>query len=238
MTTYVLVHGAWSGSHVWARTRRTLQDAGHQVFTPALTGIGERVHLTGPLVGLSTHIHDVVNHVLYEDLDPIVLVGHSYGGMVITGAVRHLRDRISDLVFLDAFVPGDGDSLRSLGAPVVQDAPDRIELGAPWAIPDQPRNYDDPELSDWLNVRRTPHPTLCFTEATRVDQPLEDERFRLTYIKATGPRPPGSPDVFRVPAAAARNSPRWSFVEIDSGHAVPQDRPKELAELLQQLPSR
>jgi pimeloyl-ACP methyl ester carboxylesterase len=240
MTTYVLVHGAWSGSHVWADTRRRLQDAGHQVFTPCLTGLGERVHLTGPLVGLSTHIHDVVNHVLYEDLGPIVLVGHSYGGMVIAGAVRHLRDRISDLVFLDAFVPGDGQSVRSRGGPVIQDAPDAIELGAPWVIPDRPHELEDRALAAWLDARRTPHPSLSFTESVRLDRALEDEDFQLTYVKAGAVPRPADPGDFSFwnPADVARNSPRWNYAETATDHLIPQNRPAELAELLQQLGQR
>jgi pimeloyl-ACP methyl ester carboxylesterase len=237
MTTFVLVHGAWSGSHVWGGTRRSLQKAGHQVFTPGLTGIGERVHLSGPLVGLSTHIHDVVNPVLYEDLDPIVLVGHSYGGMVVAGAVRHLRDRISDLVFLDAFVPKDGQSVRALGDAAYRDTPDAIRLGAPWAIPDQDHTFADPELSVWLNARRTPQPVLTFTEPVRLDRPVEEEDFRLTYLRAGGaPGQERTTDPFWGPGEVARQSPRWGYAEIASGHTVPQERPAELAELLQNLP--
>ncbi len=109
MATYVLVHGGWSGAHGFRHVRRMLHAAGHEVFTPSLTGIGERVHLVSPQVDLSTHIADVVNAVLYEDLDPIVLLGYSYGGAVVTGALRHIADRVRELVYLDAFVPEDGD---------------------------------------------------------------------------------------------------------------------------------
>src|ERR1043165_9348736 len=126
MAIFVLVHGAWGGAHGFRKVRPLLRAAGHDVFTPSLTGIGERVHLTSPQVGLSTHISDVVNHVLYEDLDDIVLLGFSYGGMVVTGALEHIGTRVRHLVYLDAFVPGDGDSIRTLlGAPA--HAP--IELG-------------------------------------------------------------------------------------------------------------
>ena len=90
MTTFVLVHGAWSGAHGFRHVRRLLQAAGHTVFTPSLTGLGERVHLASPLVNLSTHVRDVVNHVLYEDLREIALVGFSYGGFVVTGALEHI----------------------------------------------------------------------------------------------------------------------------------------------------
>ena len=106
---FVLVHGAWGGAHGFRKVRGPLRAAGHEVFTPSLTGIGERVHLTSPQVCLTTHVTDVVNTVLYEDLHGIVLLGFSYGGFVITGALEHIGDRVRHLVYLDAFVPGDGD---------------------------------------------------------------------------------------------------------------------------------
>src|SRR6202012_3742818 len=109
MTTFVLVHGAWGGSYGFKYVRGPLRAAGHEVFTPSLTGIGERAHLTSPSVDLTTHIRDVVNVVLYEDLVDITLLGFSYGGMVITGTLDHIADRVRDLVYLDAFVPASGD---------------------------------------------------------------------------------------------------------------------------------
>ena len=111
MATYVLVHGAWSGAHGFRHVRKPLRSEGHEVFTPSLTGIGERAHLVSPQVGLTTHVTDVVNQVLYEDLDGIVLLGFSYGGMVVTGALAHIAPRVRHLVYLDAFVPDDGQSL-------------------------------------------------------------------------------------------------------------------------------
>jgi len=104
---YVLVHGAWGGSYGFRFVRRLLHADGHEVFTPSLTGIGERSHLTGPHVDLSLHVLDVVNAVRYEDLDEIVLLGYSYGGMVVTGALDHIGTRVRELVYLDAFVPAD-----------------------------------------------------------------------------------------------------------------------------------
>src|SRR5215467_12346610 len=117
MTIFVLVHGAWGGAHGFRRVRGPLQAAGHEVFTPSLTGIGERVHLTSPQVRLTTHVTDVVNAVLYEDLSDIVLLGFSYGGFVVTGALYHVGDRVGHLVYLDAFGPGDGDTVEGLAGP-------------------------------------------------------------------------------------------------------------------------
>ena len=106
MAVFVLVHGAWGGAHGFRKVRGPLLAAGHEVFTPSLTGIGERAHLTSPQVCLTTHVADVVNAVWYEDLSDIVLLGFSYGGFVVTGALGHIGDRVRHLVYLDAFVPG------------------------------------------------------------------------------------------------------------------------------------
>src|SRR5262245_43753575 len=114
MSTFVLVHGAWGGAHTWRHVRPRLWAAGHIVFSPSLTGIGERSHLTGPHVDLSVHIDDVVNTILYEDLDDIVLVGFSYGGAVVVGSLAHIADRVRELVLLDAFSPRDGQTVGQL----------------------------------------------------------------------------------------------------------------------------
>src|SRR3984957_20745503 len=111
MATFVLVHGAWHGSWCWKRVRQALQAAGHNVFTPTLTGVADRSHLLSPDVNLDTHIDDVVNLIRWEELSDVVLCGHSYGGMVITGVADALSDRIRSLVYLDAFVPKDGEAL-------------------------------------------------------------------------------------------------------------------------------
>jgi len=108
-TTYVLVHGAWHGSWCWKRVRKSLRDAGHQVFTPTLTGVGDRSHLNSAAINLSTHIADVVNLLQWEDLSDVVLCGHSYGGSVISGVIDRIPERIRTLVYLDAFVPEDGE---------------------------------------------------------------------------------------------------------------------------------
>src|SRR6202165_3524917 len=112
--TIVIVHGAWGGSWAWRRVDTLLREKGFNVYRPQLTDLGERVHLSRPDIGLSTHIDDVVNTILFEDLHDIILVGHSYGGMVITGVADRVPDRIRRLVYVDAFVPGDGESLMSL----------------------------------------------------------------------------------------------------------------------------
>src|SRR6478736_3621992 len=112
MATFVLVHGAWRGSWCWKRVRNALQTRGHDVFTPTLTGIGERSHLLTPQVNLDTHIDDVVNLIKWEELSDVVLCGHSYGGCVISGVVDRIPERIRAVVYLDAFILENGQSLH------------------------------------------------------------------------------------------------------------------------------
>jgi pimeloyl-ACP methyl ester carboxylesterase len=233
VTTYVLVHGAWGGAHGFRHIRTALRRAGHEVFTPSLTGIGERVHLASPQVGLTTHVTDVANSVLYEDLDGVVLLGFSYGGMVVSGALEHIGDRVASLVFLDAFVPSDGDSVYGLlGRPV----DDPVGPGRPWLVDGPDRAYDDAAEAAFSVPRRTPQPVRCFTEAVRLPRPLEDFPFARTYIRATVPDP-GAPGnaAFDDAAARARASSSWRYEEIATTHLVAQNRPAELSRLLLDL---
>src|SRR5205823_4884650 len=109
--SYLVCHGAWGGGWSWRKMHPLMQAAGHRLLTPTYTGLGERAHLAAPSIDLQTHIQDVLNVISYEDLHDIVLLGHSYGGMVATGVADRARDRIAQLVYLDAFVPDDGESL-------------------------------------------------------------------------------------------------------------------------------
>ena len=234
MTTFVLVHGAWGGAHGFRHVRRLLHAAGHEVTTPSLTGIGERVHLAHPLVNLSTHVHDVVNHVLYEDLDGIVLLGFSYGGFVVTGALEYIADRVRHLVFLDAFLPQHGDTVGGL---VRGSAPrPKVALGEDWQLTGPVREFDDPAEAQWMAARRTTHPKGCFSEPVFLAQPLEDYAFSRTYIKATA-APESDPGnvAFWQAARHAQASPAWSYFEIATNHMVANNRPQELAAVLQQV---
>lgn len=117
MANFVLVHGAWIGGWCWRPNAQALRKAGHEVFTPTLTGLGERSHLMNPGINLDTHIADIVNVIKHEELSDVVLVGHSYGGMVVTGVADALADKIRSLVYLDAFVPESGQALVDLAPP-------------------------------------------------------------------------------------------------------------------------
>jgi len=133
MATYLICHGAWSGGWSWKKMRPLLRAAGHEVLTPSYTGLGERAHLAHPLVDLETHIEDILAVIATEDLRDIILVGHSYGGMVATGVADRVPDRVRHLVYLDAFVPADGQSLQDL----VGAAPVAAPVDG-WLIPPNP----------------------------------------------------------------------------------------------------
>ena len=236
MTTFVLVHGAWGGSYGFRAVRGPLRAAGHEGFAPSLTGIGERVHLASPQVNLTTHVTDVVNTVLYEDLTGIVLLGYSYGGMVVTGALEHIGDRVDHLVYLDAFLPADGQSLNDLvGAGYSAGA---IGPGSQWLVPPMARDFADEDVAAWHFARRSPHPVGCFTERVRLRQPLEDYPFSRTYIKATADTRTPEGDrrhPFWQAADRTKSDPAWRYREIDTDHMIPVNRPAELTELLVEL---
>jgi len=236
MTTFVLVHGAWGGSYGFRTVRGPLRSAGHEVFTPSLTGIGERAHLASPQVNLTTHVTDVVNTILYEDLADIVLLGYSYGGMVVTGALEHVADRVAHLVYLDAFLPSAGESLDDLaGAGYGAGA---IGPGGEWLVPPLSRAFHDPVEAAWYTARRSPHPVGCFTEAVALRKPLEDYPFTRTYAKATAePRPEagGRQSPFWRAADRVKGDPAWRYRELDTDHMILVNRPAELVELLLEL---
>ena len=165
----------------------------------ALGAIGERVHLATPHVDLSVHVDDVVNQVLYEDLTDIVLVGYSYGGMVVTGTLAHIAGRVRELVYLDAFVPADGQALTDVaggGAPAGEP-----QLGAPWLVPPMPREFSDPQVSAWSLPRRTPQPLRTFTTNAAGDITLDDRGSGNTVTIAIGAD--GRPETITVTGTGA-----------------------------------
>ena len=206
--------------------------AGHEVFTPSLTGIGERSHLAGPMVDLSTHIQDLVNVILYEDLTDIVLLGFSYGGMVVTGALDHIGDRVRHLVFLDAFVPVDGQSAMELfGSP----GPDQGPAALPppdWQVVPLPRQLDTPEETAWSDARRSPQPVRTLTQPVSLSKPLEHWPFTLTFIKATTDPGEVTDSAFWQAARQAEAHSRWNYHEIEADHMIPFSHPEALADIL------
>jgi pimeloyl-ACP methyl ester carboxylesterase len=213
MATYVIVHGAWGGGWAWSRrVAPALRAAGHDVFTPTLTGLGERTHLATPEVDLETHVQDVVNVLEYEDLSDVVLAGHSYGGMVISGVAGRARERLRHLVYLDAFVPEDGQSLFDIVGPEGA-ARMRAQAAAAdgWRIPPGGLPPDTPDL-EWLMSRRGHQPLRTFEQPVRIDAPIELPRTYVYCAKKDGN------DAFRETAQRIEGDRAWRYCELQTGH--------------------
>jgi pimeloyl-ACP methyl ester carboxylesterase len=234
MATFVLVHGAWTGAFGFRHVRRMLQAQGHEVFTPSLTGVGDRAHLASPQVGLGTHVRDVVNLVLYENLRDFVLLGFSYGGFVVSGALEHIGDRVKHLVLLDAFMPEkSGDTVSGLIRGATERAP--IAINEAWLLPPKERHFDLPEEGAFVAARRTPQPAATFTEPVYLARPLEDYPFRRTYIRASVAEPDPVLGALARSATRALASPAWTYREIATTHMVASNRPGELAAMLGEI---
>ena len=231
MTTFVVAHGAWSAGWAWKKMHPLMRELGHELVTPTYTGIGERVHLASPGVGLDTHIEDIVNVLVFEDLREVVLIGHSYGGMVATGVGGRADERIAEIVYLDAFVPKDGQSLFDLvGVDAAEATKQRARDFDGWRVPPNPLPSDTPEADiDWLAERRVPQPLRTFEMA--LDLPAEPSMPR-SYIYCTRV-PPGDP--FAQFAARARGETGWQCFELDASHNPHITMPETLATLLDRI---
>src|SRR3982074_3525154 len=161
--TFLVCHGAWSAGWAWKKMHPLMAARGHRLVTPTYTGLGEREHLATPSVDVETHIQDILNVIKYEDLRDIVLIGHSYGGMVATGVADRARDRIAQLIYLDAFVPKDGQSLLDLNEPARPRMQELAKSGDGWRLPPNPTPPDaSPADVEWLTERRVFQPIKCF----------------------------------------------------------------------------
>jgi len=230
VTTFVLVHGAWHGSWCWKRVRAKLQQAGHSVFTPTLTGVGERSHLLSPQVTLDTHIADVENLIRWEQLDDVVLCGHSYAGCVVTGVADRIPGRISRLVYLDAFVPRDGQCLYDL-LPEEQRALQQNltrEIGDGWKVPPIPAEVFNVNAADraWVDSQCTMQSAATFTQPLRLTG-AGLPASRVSYVLASGW--PDSPFVQFLEPARARG---WHTTTLPGGHDLMLDLPEEVSRLL------
>jgi len=207
-----------------------LRERGHELFTPTYTGLGERAHLASRDVGLDTHIQDICAVLAMEDLRDVLLIGHSYGGMVATGAADREPPRIARVVYLDAFVPRDGQSVFDLHA---ADVRDRMRAAAQregegWRVPPNPPPPDTPpdDLA-WMAPRRMMHPLKCFEDSLGLTGAVD--RLPRTYVYATRP---GPADVFRQFAVRARTEAGWQSLEIDASHNPHVTCPDALATML------
>jgi len=178
MMTFVLVHGAFTGGWYWARVRALLQAAGHQVFTPSLTGAGDRAHLLSRTITLETHIQDILQLLAVEDLHEVVLVGHSYGGMVITGVADRAPERLARLVYLDAAYPVHGQNAAGGFAEGTGDKLEAMSAAGPddtsWLLPPLPLaayGVTDPDDIAWVGERRVAHPLSTLQEPITLKGP-------------------------------------------------------------------
>jgi pimeloyl-ACP methyl ester carboxylesterase len=230
MAVYVLVHGAWSGSWCWKGVRRTLQAHGHEVFTPSLSGVADRSHLLSREVDLNTHITDVVNLIRWEELSDVVLCGHSYGGCVVRGTADRVADRIGALVYIDAFVPENGQSLHDTLPADQRDAQVRgaSESGDGWRVPPIPAEIFNVNARDriWVDRQRTPQSLATFQQPLQLTGAI-DRIKDVTYILATGWAPSPFPQFFEK--AKLRG---WKTLTMACGHDIMLDMPTELSRAL------
>lgn len=230
MAVFVLVHGAWHGAWCWVRVADRLRRLGHRVTTPTQTGLGERRHLLSPDITLETFVTDVVNHIEAEELEDIVLVGHSFGGIAIAGAADRIPERIRHLVFLDSrILPG--------GRSIAEDAPQhfaerRARLGADGGVSPPGHSFGVPDGPDaeWVRRRVTPHPFGTYVSPLDLANPIGNGRPR-TYIACTAPLH----DSVLGSQAWVRSQPGWGWRELATGHDAMITAPDELAALLVEL---
>ena len=237
MATFVVCHGAWSAGWAWKKVRPLLRKAGHEVFTPTYTGLGERFHQVNRSIDLDTHISDMLAVLEYEDLREVVLVGHSYGGMVATGVADRAADRVAQLVYIDAFVPQHGqgafDLLPASARASRQEA--ARSQGDGWLLPPNPTPPDtSPEDVAWITARRRWQPIATFTQPVVLKNPAAAQLPR-TYIYCTRATPE---DTFGQFARKFRHDPAWRLLEIDASHSPNVTAPEALAQLLDECARR
>lgn len=232
MATFVLIHGSSSGGWVWLKLAPLLRVGGHQVYNPTLTGLSDRIHLGSCGVNLTTHITDVFNLVFYEDLSNVILVGNSYGGMVITGVAAKIPERLKLLVYLDAYLPDDGQSEADL-LPAEMFAARQADAAAHGGLMQPPPpvmfGVTDPILEAWVKARMTPHPLATYIEPVPAGNATSAVIPRI-FIHCTG-NPSTTPDLFSTSAAKAK-ARAWRVNELAAGHLAMLTAPGLLAELL------
>lgn len=233
MATFLICHGAWSGSWAWRRIRHLLSADGHSFFVPTLSGLGERGEESSPSIDLDRHIRDICAALHCEDLTDVVLVGHSYGGMVATGVADRSRERIKQLIYIDAFVPRNGQCLFDLlpsGLRAQRQEAAQTQ-GDGWLVPPPPSPADTPpELAAWIAKRQRWQPIRTFTQPIEIKS--EDSAIPRAYVYCTRISPD---DRFGQFASRATSEAGWSYFEIDASHSPHQTAPEALAHLFQRV---
>ncbi len=235
VNTYVLVHGAWHGGWCWTRVADQLRAAGHRVFTPTCTGLGEREHLLASSITLDTFITDVGNVLRFEDLQEVTLVGHSFGGLAISGVADRMPERVRRLIYLDSLLVQPGQRPLDILPPQV--AQERTELAAQssggLSLPAPPPaafGVTDPEAAAWLQERLRPHPFGTYTSALEVRAPLGNG-LPCTYVACTDPAYAALQGVWDW----VRSQSGWRWLELATGHDAMVTAPDALTALLFEL---
>jgi len=230
VATFVVAHGAWSAGWAWKKMRTLMRTRGHEFLTPTYTGLGERAHLAHKDIDLETHIADVLGVLECEELRDIVLLGHSYGGMVATGVADRASERIAQLVYLDAFAPRDGQSLLDLQTEENRQRvrEDAKANGGGWRItPNPPPPDTSPEDLAWVSAHRRPQPLKTFEQKIKLGGAVD--RLPRTYIYCKISRPG---DVFRQFRDRAANEKGWKCIDLDASHSPNVTAPEALAAIL------
>ncbi|MEJ0025004.1 MAG: alpha/beta hydrolase [Rhizomicrobium sp.] len=229
---YVLVHGAYMGAWCWGPVASILRSRGCQVFTPTLTGLGERRHLMSPTIDIETFVADVMNVILFEDLSDIVLVGYSYGARSASGVADRVPNRIRKLVFIDGGLPIEATS--RLDAMPPEERARRIASAVNFdggiSVPPPPAEQfgvPDPAIRDWMNRLMTPQPLSVDKTALKLSRPIGNG-LPVTYVRCTDPPFPQ----VEHHAAYARARSDWRYTELAAGHAAIVTHPKQVADLL------
>ena len=233
MATFVLVHGSWHGGWCWRKVTPLLRAAGHEVYTPTLTGLGARAHLLTGGVDLTTHIQDIVSLLFYEDLAEVVLVGHSYAGVVISGVAARTPERLASLIYLDAYLPMEGQSLFDVLSPEEREAGQAAlatGMGLRQPVPPAILGITDPTMAAWVAARLTPHPFSTYAQAIPVGIPVSAALPRAFIHCTAGPTAPR----FATFAQQARAA-GWAVRELATGHDAMLTAPQPLVELLLEL---
>jgi len=233
MAIFVLVHGTGCGGWIWQRTTPLLRAAGHEVYAPTLSGVGDRSHLLKCGVDLTTHINDVAGLLSYDGLSDVVLVGHSYAGMVITGVAASVPERLRLLIYLDAYAPEAGQTEAELW-PAEMRAAIEADAAAGRGLREPPSpeflGIADSEMAAWVKARMTPHPLATYTEPVPVGSAMSAAVPRAFIHCTAGPTTP----VF-APFAAKARARSWPVFELATGHCAMLTMPREVVGLLLRL---
>jgi len=229
--TFLVCHGAWGAGYGWRKMHPLMAAAGHRLITPSYTGLGERSHLAHRDIDLESHITDILQVIKYEDLSDIVLIGHSYGGMVATGVADRARDRIKLLVYLDAFVPKDGQALADLVPPEMrQRMKDSVKAGDGWRVaPNPPSGDTAPEDLEWIMKHRLPQSLKCFEQPVGLQGELTVPRSYIQCMRFADHGP------FSQFAKRAKSEAGWRTYEMDASHSPNVTNPELLMKTLAQV---